>query len=148
MKASRERHRARMAAVQGLYQWQLTGNTPRQVEEHILTTPAADGADLEYLHDLLTGVPEHLGALDEAVSPHMDRSLQSVDPVERAILRLGAWELIHRPEVPWRVVISEAVELAHQFGAEQGHRYVNAVLDRAARELRRTEIEATGGGAA
>ncbi|MFO8156491.1 MAG: transcription antitermination factor NusB [Pseudomonadota bacterium] len=143
MKASRERHRARRAAVQGLYQWQLTGNNVGEVERHILETQAADGADREYFSALIHGVPADLVRVDAAVSPYLDRDLQQVDPVERAILRIGAFELLDRPEVPWRVVISEAVELAKQFGGEQGHRYVNAILDRAAHAIRAVEIGAS-----
>jgi N utilization substance protein B len=143
LKASRERHRARRAAVQGLYQWQLTGNNVGEVERHILETQAADGADHAYFGVLIHGVPADLVRVDEAISPYLDRDLQQVDPVERAILRIGAFELLDRPEVPWRVVISEAVELAKQFGGEQGHRYVNAILDRAAHAIRAVEIGAS-----
>lgn len=142
MRASRERHRARRAAVQGLYQWQLTGNNVGDIETHILETAAADGADRDYFRTLIHGVPANVTRLDDLVTPFLDRDLQSVDPVERAILRLGAFELLERPEVPWRVVISEGVELAKQFGGEQGHRYVNAILDKAARVARAVEIEA------
>jgi N utilization substance protein B len=87
-------------------------------------------------------VPSRLGELDAALADCIDRALESVDPVERAILRLGAYELIEHPEIPYRVVINEAVELAKTFGAEQGHRYVNGVLDKAARQLRPLETSA------
>ncbi len=131
--------------MQGLYQWQLTGNNVGEVERHILETQAADGADHDYFSTLIHGVPADLVRIDAAISPYLDRELQLVDPVERAILRLGAFELLDRPEVPWRVVISEAVELAKQFGGEQGHRYVNAILDRAAHAIRAVEIGANPG---
>ena len=91
---------------------------------------------------LLHGIPASISELDEKLTPCLDRSIESVDPVERAILRLGAYELINRLEVPYRVVINEAVELAKVFGAEQGHKYVNGVLDKLAHQVRKAEIQA------
>jgi N utilization substance protein B len=85
-----------------------------------------------------------LAELDDLLAPLLERPLAQVDPVERAVLRVGAFELAHRPEVPYRVVINEAVELAKRFGAEQGHRFVNSVLDRLARDLRAVERKAPG----
>ena len=98
--------------------------------------------DAAYFAELVRGVPTRLDELDSALAPCVDRALESVDPVERAILRLGAYELIEHPEIPYRVVINEAVELAKTFGAEKGHRYVNGVLDKAARALRPIEASA------
>ena len=87
-------------------------------------------------------MPGSLASLDASLSPHLDRSLESVDPVERAILRIGAFELARHPEIPYRVVINEAIELAKVFGGEQGHKYVNGVLDKAAKQLRPVEMAA------
>ena len=96
---------------------------------------------MSYFQDLLRGVPTHLNELDAALSPCLDRALASVDPVERATLRLAAYELAHHPEIPYRVVINEAVELAKVFGAEEGHKYVNGVLDKLAKKLRAVEMK-------
>jgi N utilization substance protein B len=134
------RTRARRSALQALYQWQMAGQPLAEIEAQFLTAQDMSRVDVGYFHELLHQVPAHLSALDEALEPVLDRPIGQVDPVERAILRIGAYELGHRLEVPWRVVIDEAVELAKMFGAEQGHRYANAVLDRLARRLRTAEI--------
>jgi N utilization substance protein B len=142
---------ARRAALQALYQWQLAGQPPAEIERQFREEQDLARIDLEYFRELLHRVPETVGALDAALAPLLDRPLAQVDPVERAILRIGAFELAHRPEIPYRVVLNEAVELARVFGAEQGHRFVNAALDRLARVLRphesrgpQAERESTG----
>ena len=136
---SRKRSRARHHAVQAIYQWQMTGQNIRDIQAQFLSEQDPKSFEITYFNALLHGVPTHLQELDSRLRPCLDRSIESVDPVERAILRLGAFELIHQPDVPYKVVINEAVELAKVFGAEQGHRYVNGVLDKLAREIRRTE---------
>ncbi len=138
---------ARRAAVQGLYQWQVSGRDLRDVEAHLLGDAelleevGADLRNLEapYFRELLHGVAGCVGELDQAIGPCLDRPVSQVDPVEQAILRLGAYELLHRLEIPYRVVINEAVELAKTFGAEQSHRFVNGVLDRLAGTARALE---------
>jgi len=140
--AARNRTRARRAALQALYQWQLTGEDPREVVAQFVSERPMGDVDLEYFHLLLESIPAELEALDHALAPKLDRPLAQLDPVERAILRIGAFELAFRPDVPWRVVINEAIELAKVFGAEQSHRYINGVLDRIAREARAAEVEA------
>lgn len=139
---SRQRSRSRSLAIQALYQWQLAGQDIGAIINHFMVEQDAKKFDTEYFTELVRGVPTHLTELDEALAPCIDRALESVDPVERAILRLGTYELIEHPEIPYRVVINEAVELAKTFGAEKGHRYVNGVLDKAARALRPTEASA------
>jgi N utilization substance protein B len=139
---SRQRSRSRSLAVQALYQWQMAGQDVADIISHFLVEQDAKTFDTGYFDELVRGVPARLDALDEALSPCIDRRLDAVDPVERAILRLGAYELIEHPEIPYRVVINEAVELAKTFGAEKGHRYVNGVLDKAARALRPLEASA------
>lgn len=134
------RHLARQAAVQALYQWQLTAQAPQEIETHFISDHDFKGVDLEYFHELVREVPLHLHELDDHLAPHLDRGIDEVDPVERAILRLGAYELEFRLEVPYKVVINEGVELAKTFGAEHGHKYVNAVLDKVAAKLRAAEI--------
>jgi N utilization substance protein B len=139
---SRQRSRARHYAVQALYQWQLAGQDVGDIVAQFLTGPEAAKFDNEYFRALLRGVTTHAAELAAHLSPHVDRPIAQIDPVERAILRLGAYELAHHPEVPYRVAINEAVELAKTFGAEEGHKYVNGVLDKVARALRAVEVAA------
>jgi N utilization substance protein B len=135
---------ARRLAVQALYQWQLAGQDSADIIAQFCEEQAPNAAQREYFSDLLRGVLTRLDELDDLLAPLLERPLAQVDPVERAVLRVGAFELAHRPEVPYRVVINEAVELAKRFGAEQGHRFVNSVLDRLARDLRAVERKAPG----
>jgi N utilization substance protein B len=139
---SRQRSRSRSLAVQALYQWQIAGQDVGSIIEHFMVQQDPKKFDTDYFNELVRAVPSRLGELDAALSDCIDRALESVDPVERAILRLGAYELLEHPEIPYRVVINEAVELAKTFGAEKGHRYVNGVLDKAARNLRPLEASA------
>lgn len=142
---SRKRSKARHYAVQALYQWQMTGQDIADIDRQFLSEQDINSFEVPFFRDLLRGVPTHLAELDEHLAPCLDRAIESVDPVERAILRLGAFELLHHPEIPYRVAINEAVELAKVFGAEQGHRYVNGVLDKLARSVRATETGTSGG---
>lgn len=138
---SRKRSQARYHAVQAIYQWQMAGaDIGTIVNEFLVEYPNKD-FEIEYFRDLVTGVPTHLSELDAALDPYLDRPISQVDPIERGILRLGAYELLTHPEVPYRVVINEAVERAKLFGAEQGHRYVNGVLDKVAKDLRPVEVK-------
>ena len=139
---SRQRSRSRSLAIQALYQWQMAGQDVGTIINHFMLEQDGKKFDTDYFAELVRAVPARLNELDAALAPCVDRALESVDPVERAILRLGAYELIEHPEIPYRVVINEAVELAKTFGAEQGHRYVNGVLDKAARALRPLETAA------
>lgn len=139
-----KKSQARHHAVQAIYQWQMTGQNIqdiRELREQFLAEQDQSRFEINYFDALLQGVSGNLDTLDQQLKPCLDRSIESVDPVERAILRLGAFELIHRAEVPYRVIINEAVELAKVFGAEQGHRYVNGVLDKLAKQVRKAEIK-------
>lgn len=136
---SRERTMARRRAVQALYQWQQLRQDLADIELQFLTEQEMDRVDVDYFRELLHAVPKHLNELDEVLQPLLDRNIESVDNVERAILRLGAYELKYRLEIPYRVVINEAIELAKTFGAEQSHRYINGVLDKLAPTLRSAE---------
>jgi N utilization substance protein B len=136
------RHRARRAAVQAIYQWQLTRQDPIEIEQGFLLEQDMAEVDIEYFRELVRGVPARVQALDGHLAPHLDRGIEEVDPVERAILRIGAYEFEQHPEIPYKVVLNEAVELAKTFGAEQGHKYVNAVLDKLAARLRPHERQA------
>ena len=142
---SRKRSRARHHAVQAVYQWQMTGQDVGDVVGQFLASQDGAKFEVDYFRDLVRGVATHLSALDDSLQPYVDRPIAQIDPVERAILRLGAFELAQRPEVPYRVVINEAVELAKVFGAEEGHKYVNGVPDKVARVLRAAEVGAAHG---
>jgi transcription antitermination protein NusB len=134
------RNKARRAAVQALYQWQLTQQRPEEIESHFINDHELRGVDLDYFHHLVQEIPLHLHELDDHLGPYLDRAINEIDPVERAILRIGAFEFEFHPEIPYKVVLNEAVELAKTFGAEHGHRFVNAVLDKVAVKLRAAEI--------
>ena len=137
----RGRRGARRAALQALYQWQLTAQTPRDILGQFAEDLDEGQVDDELFRSLVEGVPSCVAELDEALVPLLDRGIAELDPVERAILRIGAFELAHAPAVPWRVVVNEAVELARVFGAESSHRYVNGVLDGLARKVRGSEVD-------
>ncbi|KOR31732.1 hypothetical protein TI05_11730 [Achromatium sp. WMS3] len=134
------RSRARQFALQALYQWQMTGEDTSTIQVQFMENKELANFDVKLFTKLLYSIPENLEQLDNTLSPFLDRTLSRVDPVERAVLRIGAYELLEHIEIPYRVIINEAVELAKRFGAEQGHRYVNGVLDRLARKIRVNEI--------
>ncbi len=131
---NQRRRRARSRLVQALYQQLLTGQPPEEIERQFLAE-GLEGCDIAYFRELLHAVPAAAEALEARFVPLLDRPLAQIDPVERAVLLLGAYELAERIEVPYRVVIHEAVELAKRFGADQSHRYINGVLDRLAGQL-------------
>ena len=131
------RVRARRNAVQALYQWDMTHAPIKQViAEFESDRSELESADRDYFRDIVNGVSEQHGQLDQELGQHLDRPVTQLDPVERAVLYLGMYELKFRPELPWRVIVNEAVELAKMFGAEQSHKYINGVLDAAARRIR------------
>ncbi|MEG3158240.1 transcription antitermination factor NusB [Lysobacter zhanggongensis] len=136
------RSRARRRALQAVYAWQLSGAKVREVVAQFAHEQAREVADLAYFEDLVHGVHDHRTDIDGALAPFLDREIEQVDAIERAVLRIAAYELRHRPDVPYRVVINEAIETAKRFGAEHGHTYVNGVLDRAAAEWRAVEAQA------
>ena len=137
------RSRARRRATQAIYAWQVGGNPMSGVIEEFRHEQDMEIADLAYFEDLLHGVEKHCAELDAGLAPFLDRDIAQVDPLERAVLRLAAYELRYRLDVPYRVVLNEAIEVAKRFGAEHGHTYVNGVLDKAAREWRHAENERT-----
>lgn len=136
------RSRSRRRALQAVYAWQLGGAGERDLIAQFAHEQAHEIADLEYFEDLVRGVLRHVGTLDAALSGFLDRTMDEVDPIERAALRIAAYELLHRPDVPYRVVINEAIDSTKRFGSEHGHTYVNGVLDKAAASLRSTEAQA------
>ncbi len=141
---SQQRQRARRRALQAVYQWQL-----KDGEEDAATLIAQflehqdfNGVDQAYFESLVKGAIAGSEAFESQLTPFLDRPLAEVDQMERVILRLGAFELTERPDIPYRVVLDEAVELSHRFGAEQAHAFINGVLDKAARAWRAEEIAA------
>lgn len=138
------RRRARRLALQAVYQWQMNAAPAPDLEAEFRATNDMRRVDGEFFHELLSGVVRGHDELDAAFAPFLDREPERLTPVERGVLRLGAFELLHRVDVPWRVAVSEAVELARQFGAEGGHRFVNGVLDHLARSVRSGEISDPG----
>ena len=137
-----ERARARRRALQALYQWQIGGGPMGRIIEQFNEEQDMAIADGAYFSELLLGVEEHLAAIDATILPFVDRGIEEIDAIERATLRLATFELLHRLDVPYRVVLNEAIDLAKDFGAEGGHTYVNGVLDRIARGARQAEQQA------
>ena len=137
--SSGARSRARELLVQALYQMQVARHDRRELERQFRERRDYEKVDREYFDASLAAIVEEVSELEASAGELADRPLSQLDPVERAILLLGLHELRSRPEIPYRVVINEAVNLARRFGAVDGHKYVNAILDRAARQLRPTE---------
>ena len=136
------RSRARRRALQAIYAWQMSGGNEQQVIAQFAHEQAHEIADLEYFEDLVRGVMKHKKDIDTALVEFLDRTVEEVDPIERAALRIASYELRHRPDVPYRVVINEAIDSTKRFGSEHGHTYVNGVLDHAAAAWRRAEFDA------
>ena len=135
------RSRSRRRALQAVYAWQMSKSPIEKVIEQFQHEQDMEIADLQYFEDLVRGVAEHHDELDLELVKYLDRTLVQVDPIERAVLLIAAYELRHRPDVPYRVVINEAIETSKRFGADQGHTYVNGVLDKAAADWRTTEMQ-------
>ena len=135
------RQRARRRLLQALYQWQITRQEADEILRQFRDAQDLSMVDEEFLQRGVRGVIAQQSELDEKLQPFLDRPMAQVDLMEQVILRLGAWELLNFPDIPYPVVLDEAVDLAHRFGAEQGHAFVNGVLDKAAKSWR---SEATG----
>lgn len=146
-RSKRERVRARRRVLQALYQWQLTGQDPAEIERQFLSDHRLGRVDLDYFSALLRGITAQAESLDAAYDGYLDRPARTLDPVELALLRLGTYELRECIEVPYRVCIDEAVELAKSFGAEQSHRFINGILDKVGRDfpLRQSELKTRRG---
>ena len=139
MKTSRRR--AREFALQGLYQWQLAGTDPATIARQLSDAKGFDKIDAGYFKMLLEGTVAAAPELEQVIAPLLDREFSRLSPVERGILLLAGYELVHQPGVPYRVVINEAVELAKSYGGTDGYKYVNGVLDKLAAQLRKPEQE-------
>lgn len=133
---------ARKCAVQALYQWQMTGETLSKIEMNFLEEELLKGAQKSFFTELFFGVPKQLNAIDEALAEFVDRPVEKIDPVERAILRISTYELINCLETPYKVIINEGVNLAKCFGADGSHKYINGVLDKVSKKKRAIEIKA------
>jgi transcription antitermination protein NusB len=136
------RHRAREFALQGIYQWLLNNEHPGVIDAHIRQAHGFDKADSGHFHALLYNTIDQAAELREGISPLIDRPIEQLSPVEHAALLIGACELKNHIEIPYRVVINEAVELTKSFGGVDGHKYVNGVLDKLALKLRSAEVNA------
>ncbi|MBA2710769.1 MAG: transcription antitermination factor NusB [Tatlockia sp.] len=135
------KRRARKLALQALYQWSMSGHELPEIEAQFRVINNMEKVDTDYFCRLIYGVPNHLKLLEENIAPLIDRAVESLNPVELSVLRLGAFELFYCPEVPYRVVLDEYISLAKEFGSQDGHRYVNGVLNNLARKVRLAEID-------
>lgn len=140
------RRRAREFALQGLYEWLLAGSDAGVIDAHMREQDGFDKCDSAHFDALLHGCIAEAAALDEVLSRHVDRPTEELSPIEHGVLLLGAYELRQCLDVPYKVAINEAVELAKSFGGTDGHKYVNGVLDKAAADLRPAEVGAARGG--
>jgi N utilization substance protein B len=140
------RHKARELALQGLYQWLLAKEHADEIRAHLAEFKGYDKADQRYLDLLLEGVIAAAAELEAAFTPLLDRPVEELSPVERGVMLIGAYELAHVSDVPYKVVINEAVELAKSYGGTDGHKYVNGVLDKLAAKLRPAEVRARKAG--
>ena len=139
-----QRHRAREAVIQALYQWELSGYPMTQVAAMFRADNDLKRADIAFFHDALTAIDHTHQTLVDSLKPYLSRELSELTPIERNILLLGAYELSARIDVPFKVVISEAVALSKKFGATEGHKFVNGVLDQLAANARAIEVQALG----
>ena len=141
MKSSRRR--ARELALQGLYQWLLAGTPPATIHAQLAESGGYGRCDARFFDDLWRGVTDEFETLLAAFAPYLDRAPEQLSPIEKGVLAIGAWELLRAPDIPYRVVINEAVELAKAYGGTDGHKYVNGVLDKLAAAIRVAEVGAT-----
>jgi N utilization substance protein B len=137
------RHRSREFALQGLYQWFLAGTAPSVIRAQLSEAGGFAKCDVPFFDRLWQGVTEEFATLVAAFAPYLDRAPEQLSAIERAVLAIGAWELLRQPEIPYRVAINEAVELAKAYGGTDGHKYVNGVLDRLACATRAAEVGAS-----
>lgn len=130
------RRKARRLAIQAIYSWQLSQNSISDIEAEFLSENDVSKVDVEYFQDLIRGVAAQASSLDSSLTPFTDRPFADLDQIERSILRVAAYELKNRVDVPYKVIMNEAIELAKAFGADDSHRFVNGVLDKAVDSLR------------
>lgn len=136
-----QRRKARRVIMQAVYQWLITQDSPKDIAKQYREETEGK-VDWDYFGEIFVEIPAQVVQLDELIAPVIDRELKSLDPIEKALLYLGTYELAYRIDVPYRVVINECVELAKVFGATDGHKYINGVLDKLAKKLRAVELGA------
>lgn len=134
-----QRKRARKLVLQALYQWQLSKSSLSQIEAEFRTDNDFAKVDTEYFSEVFYAIPKMVDELDKQFDVFLDRAIAEVDPIEVSLLRMGTYELMHRVDIPYRVVLNEAVELAKQFGGTDGHKYINGILDKLSLRLRSAE---------
>lgn len=134
------RKKARQLLMQAIYQWHMTGMDlyPIQMQFHQMNDMSK--CDIEYFDALLYKIAKNITPIDAAFEPYLDRKLNDLNPIELAVMRVGTYELMHCPEIPYRVVLNEAIGLAKEYGSEDGYKYVNGILNKVAHTLRQTEI--------
>ena len=142
--SAHERSRARRYAMQAMYQWDLSGTDLPLIRRQFMEAEDFSKTDTNYFIELLSEAPKKVDIIDENITKYIDRPLEQLDPVERAVLRLATYELLYRLDIPYKVTINEAVKLTKKFGSEQGHAFVNGVLDKAAHKLRAAECKKAG----
>lgn len=133
--------KARTLALQALYQWLMTNHELYEIETQFRLNNNMEKVDGEYFCKLLYGIPKELDSIETSLAPYLDRELKELNPVELSALRLGAYELLYCPELPYKIALDEAVGLAKKFGSQDGHRYVNGVLNNLARKVRAYEVQ-------
>jgi len=139
---SNKRSRARRFAVQALYQWQLSGLDIDDIKKQFYEEHNFKKVDSKFFDEVIYKIPSMVTELEEKITPHLSRAYKDIDPIEKGILLLGCYELAHRPDVPYRAVINEAIELAKTFGAEDAHKFINSILDKIAAIEREMEVAA------
>jgi len=139
---AKARGKSRRLAMQAIYQWQMTGDSITDIKQQFFDDNNMSKLDPDFFSEMVSGVASSISELDPLLEKNMPRSIESVDPVERAILRLATYEFINRFDVPYRVVLNEAVSITKEFCSENSHTFVNAVLDKVAKEIRHVEVKA------
>jgi transcription antitermination protein NusB len=139
--AKSQRRRARELALQGLYQWLIAGGDANAIDAQLREHEGYAKVDGQHFDALLRGSIEQAALLDAALARHVDRKTTELSPIEHGVLMIGAYELTHCLDIPYKVAINEAVELAKAYGGTDGHKYVNGVLDKVAADLRPTEVQ-------
>lgn len=137
------RRKARRFLLQALYEWQISGNPINEIEAALMLKMNPKKVDVKYFHEAIHAIPNKVDQLDAKLEPYLDRPLKSLNPIEHVALRMGIYELMERLDIPYRVAINENVEVSKIFGSSEGHKYVNGILDRAAKELRKAETKQT-----
>jgi N utilization substance protein B len=138
--ARSSRHLARRCAVQALYQWDVTGQPSTDIESSFIKNEQLSGKHRDYFVRIIENIPMRVEQIDSLLSPFLDRDLEKIDPIEHAILRVGSYELLFEADVPSRVIIDEAIDLAKTFSSENGFKFINGVIDKIAKEVRPFEV--------